>query len=79
MTKHRVAARIALAAAAGVFLAGLAGCGERPQVIEYKQGTYQGKPDKPAWEGQPWNGNRQEWNVALEARAQNQNEYKRTR
>ena len=23
----------------------LAGCGERPQVMEYKQGKYQGKPD----------------------------------
>ena len=24
----------------------LAGCGERPQVIDYKQGKYQGKPDE---------------------------------
>ena len=23
---------------------GLTGCGERPQLITYKQGTYQGKP-----------------------------------
>jgi hypothetical protein len=25
----------------------LAGCGERPQVVDYKQGQYQGKPDQP--------------------------------
>ena len=36
----------------------LAGCGERPQVIKYKQGTYQGKPDKPAWDSAKFNGDR---------------------
>ena len=45
----------------------LAACGERPQVVNYKQGSYQGKPDTPQWEH------------ALETRAQNQNEYKRIR
>jgi hypothetical protein len=79
MTKHRTAARLVVTAGAGAFLLALAGCGERPQVIEYKQGTYQGKPDTPAWAGEPWKGNRQEWNVAIDTRAQNQNEYKRTR
>jgi hypothetical protein len=35
-----------VAAAVGAALAVLlAGCGERPQVIEYKQGKYQGRPD----------------------------------
>jgi len=63
-------------AAAG---AGLAGCGERPQVVEYKQGKYQGKPDVPAYESPPWNGNKREWEVALATRNQNQNEYKRIR
>jgi hypothetical protein len=58
---------------------GLAGCGERPQVIEYKQGTYQGKSDKPAYESAPWNGNKREWELALANRNQNQNEYKRIR
>jgi hypothetical protein len=33
----------------------------------------------PAWAGEPWKGNRQEWSVAIDTRAQNQNEYKRTR
>ena len=31
-------ARIVVAAGAGMAALGLAGCGERPQVIEYKQG-----------------------------------------
>ena len=58
---------------------GLAGCGERPQVIQYKQGTYQGKPDEKAWAGKPWNGNQKEWELAIATRNQNQNEYKRIR
>jgi hypothetical protein len=58
---------------------GLSGCGERPQVVEYKQGTYQGKPDEKAWSGKPWNGNQKEWELALATRNQNQNEYKRIR
>ena len=72
-------ARIVLAAGVTAFALVVAGCGERPQVIEYKQGTYQGKPDKPAWNDKPWNGNREEWNVAIDTRTQNQNEYKRIR
>ena len=75
----RMVARIVIAASAGVALLGLAACGERPQVIEYKQGQYQGKQDAQPWAGPPWNGNRQEWSVAVDTRAQNQNEYKRTR
>jgi len=65
-----------LAGAVGI---GLAGCGERPQVVDYKQGKYQGKPDKPAYESAPWNGNKREWELALANRNQNQNEYKRIR
>lgn len=64
--------------AAAIALA-LAGCGERPQVIQYKQGTYQGKPDTPAYSGAPFNGNRQQWESAINTRAQGQNEYARTR
>ena len=33
-----------LAAGAAVLALILTACGERPQVINYKQGTYQGKP-----------------------------------
>jgi len=68
---------VALAGAALGF--GLAGCGERPQVVEYKQGVYQGKPDQPAYAAAPWNGNKREWELALANRNQNQNEYKRIR
>jgi hypothetical protein len=56
----------------------LGGCGERPQVIQYKQGTYQGKPDQRPYAGAPFNGSQQEWDNALRTRAQAQNEYKRT-
>ncbi len=55
----------------------IAGCGERPQVVSYKQGTYQGKPDAPSWAQAPWNGNRQDWENAIRTRNQAQNEYKR--
>lgn len=55
----------------------LAGCGERPQVISYKQGTYQGKPDTPPWSGAEWGGNKQKWENAIHQRNQAQNDYKR--
>ncbi len=71
--------RTFLALAGTAAAIGIAGCGERPQVIEYKQGNYQGKPDEKAWTGKPWNGNQKEWELALATRNQNQNEYKRTR
>ena len=56
-----------------------AGCGERPQVINYKQGKYQGKTDTPAYASAPYNGNRQQWDNAIDTRAQHQNEYVRLR
>ena len=71
-----IATRIALAIVAVATLA-VAGCGERPQVINYKQGTYQGKPDTPAYQSAPFNGNKQQWDNAIETRMQSQNEYSR--
>lgn len=70
--------RAFLVAAAVAFALGFAGCGERPQVVQYKQGNYQGKPDTPPYEGAPYNGNKAEWERAIKTRNQNQNEYKRT-
>jgi hypothetical protein len=70
--------RIVMLAAGAAVAFGLAACGERPQVIEYKQGTYQGKADQPPYAGAPWNGNKTEWGVAINTRTQKQNEYKRT-
>ncbi|MFO1312096.1 MAG: hypothetical protein U1F41_08545 [Burkholderiales bacterium] len=68
-----------LCAIAGAAMAALmiAGCGERPQVVEYKQGTYQGKPDEPPYAAAPFNGNKDAWERDIRNRTQNQNEYKR--
>ena len=69
--------RIALIAALLVAGGLAAGCGERPQVIDYKQGTYQGKPDTRPWESAPFNGDKVAWENALKQRNQGQNEYRR--
>jgi len=70
--------RASLVAVAVAFAIGLPGCGERPQVVQYKQGKYQGKPDAKPYDGAPYNGNKAEWERAIKMRNQNQNEYKRT-
>lgn len=57
----------------------LAACGERPQVLQYKQGTYQGKPDTPPYANAPFNGSKSDWEKTVATRNQHQNEYKRTR
>jgi hypothetical protein len=62
----------------GALVCGLAACGERAQVVNYKQGTYQGKPDTPPYQNPPFNGDKAAWERALATRAQAQNEYKRT-
>ena len=74
MTTVRFGAIVVVAATTA-----LAGCGERPQVINYKQGNYQGKPDTPAYKGAPFNGNKQQWDNAIDTRIQAQNEYVRLR
>jgi hypothetical protein len=68
-----------LAAVAVAVALVLAGCGERPQVINYKQGKYQGKPDTPAFSNAPFNGNKQQWENEIDTRTQAQNEYVRLR
>ena len=65
---------VLLAAVAAV---GVAACGERPQVIQYKQGAYQGKPDQKPYANAPFDGNQQKWDHDLRQRNQAQNEYKR--
>ncbi len=69
--------RIVALAVLGTLLCALAGCGERPQVVNYKQGTYQGKPDTPPYSNPPFNGDKAAWERAMATRAQAQNEYKR--
>jgi hypothetical protein len=68
------AARLIIVAAGAM---ALAACGERPQVVNYKQGTYQGKPDTPPFASAPYNGNEQQWDNAIRTRNLTQNEYKR--
>lgn len=69
--------RAALIGAALAVVLALAACGERPQVVNYKQGKYAGKPDTPAYQNAPYNGDRAAWERALATRAQAQNEYQR--
>jgi hypothetical protein len=66
-------AAIALIAILGL----LSACGERPQVVNYKQGEYQGKPDTPAWENAPFSGDKLAWQKAIDGRGRYQNEYNR--
>lgn len=68
---------LAIAAATAIALAAFAGCGERPSVTVYKQGTYQGKPDNQPWQSAPFNNNQAEWEKAIKARNVGQNEYVR--
>jgi len=55
----------------------LSGCGEKEQVVVYKQGKYQGKPDSKPWEATAFGGDKAKWEASIRARNQNQNEYKR--
>ncbi len=56
---------------------GVAGCGEKPQVVNYKQGKYQGKPDSPAWENERFKGDQTAWEKQVRQRNLAQNEYQR--
>jgi hypothetical protein len=60
---------------AGAVALAIAGCGEQPKV--YKQGQYQGKPDTKPWDNAQFKGNQTEWEKAIKARNQAQNEYSR--
>jgi hypothetical protein len=66
---------------------GLVACGEREQVVVYKQGKYQGKPDTRAWDNEPlaaefrggkWNkGDRTSWEEQIKTRQLAQHEHRR--
>ncbi len=70
--------KLLIAALAAVLPLGLAACGEKPQVTNYKAGKYQGKPDTPPWENEQFKGDRAAWEKTVNARALAQNEYLRT-
>ena len=55
----------------------VAGCGEKPQVIVYKQGQYQGKPDTRPWDNAHFKNDQMAWDKAIKARNDAQNEYAR--
>ena len=61
----------------GAAVLALAACGEKPNVTIYKQGKYQGKPDNVPWQSAPFNNNQTEWEKAIKARNNAQNEYLR--
>lgn len=56
---------------------GLTGCGEKDQVVLYKQGKYQGKPDAKPWDSPEFGSDKAKWEGSIKARNQNQNEYRR--
>jgi len=65
----------------------LFGCGESEQVVVYKQGKYQGKPDGLPWNSEPpiaelrggkWTkGDRASWEEQIKQRQLAQHEHKR--
>ena len=70
-----------------ISLFGLAACGEVEQVVVYKQGKYQGKPDTRSWDNEPlapehragnWKkGDRTSWEEQIRTRTLTQDEYRR--
>jgi hypothetical protein len=68
-------------------LGALAACGEKEQVIVYKQGKYQGKPDNRSWDNAPlpdtfrggqWKqGDRASWEEQIRRRQLAQHEDRR--
>jgi len=79
------ALRLCVAALAAAAALGLAGCGEAEQVVVYKQGKYQGKPDTKPWDNAPlaygddkWTkGDKASWEKHVNTRNLGQNEYRR--
>jgi hypothetical protein len=83
----KTAGKLLLTTAVLAVAVGLSACGEREQVIVYKQGKYQGKPDGKPWESDPaaslytsskWTqGDKTSWEAAVKTRNLAQNEYNR--
>lgn len=59
--------------------AALAGCGERPQHVQYENGRYAGKPDTPVWQSEQFGNDREQWQRAIRDRNLKQSEYTRMR
>lgn len=69
--------RNALIAAVAGCLVLVAGCGEKTPVTVYKQGQYQGKPDKQPWDNAQFKNDQAAWDKVIKARNIEQNEYVR--
>ena len=54
------------------------GCGEYKQVVEYRDGGYQGKQDERAWDSERFMHDPSVWRQMVHERNQRQNEYGRT-
>jgi len=67
---------LALSIVAALPFAG-AGCGEQQAVTVYKQGQYQGKPDKQPWDNDQFKSDKAAWEKAVKSRNLGQNEYVR--
>lgn len=70
-----IARTLIAVSALGAMVLLVAGCGDKPVV--YKQGEYQGKPDSKPWDNAEFKGNQVEWEKAIKARNQGQDEYSR--
>lgn len=65
---------IARCALLGVVAVLAVGCGESPQVIQYKAGHYQGKEDTQPWESATYGGDKARWESDMRARVTKQSE-----
>jgi hypothetical protein len=84
----RTTGRVLAAGIAILALGTISGCGERSQVVSYKNGKYLGKTDSNPWDSAPgasvyttskWTGgDKTSWETAIRTRSQSQNEYSRT-
>ncbi len=70
---RRLFSIVGLSVALGI---SLAGC-EKSQVVNYKQGKYQGKADGLPWDNPRFNADRTAWEKAIRDRNQGQNDYRR--
>lgn len=70
--------KLVIIALAALLPIGLTACGEKPQVVNYKAGKYQGKPDSPPWENERYKGDKAAWEKDVKTRQMAQNEYLRT-
>ena len=62
--------------AAFALAVGLSACGEK-KVTAYEPGKYSGAPVAAPWDSPQFGGKQAQWEAALQARTQSQNDYSR--